>query len=382
MAVADSINTLYLSILGRPADAPGLANAVAAVGRGATLAQIAAGLASSPEGQAIIGDFYQVELGRAPDPGGLAGATDYLANGGTLSGLRSGLGTSAEAQSDLAAIYQGELGRAPDSGGLANFEQFLAAGGSLAEVRASVAASPESQYNLNSLYQTILDRMPDSGGLAYYTQLLANGGSPASIKAALISSPEVAGDISGAYQAQLGRPADAVEIAAGQSLLLSGASQAYLQQEYGQLAGNRVTTPINDRNVAAITPQSIAGPGTTLVYGIVVDDALITSQPETVSNGTISGFNPASDVIQLPVYQANPYFINGQLGPPGAIAIQVPVGQTGTYANVEVYEATQSGVPTTFISIAGPYVDSLAGGSIALVGVADTSLHASNFRIV
>ena len=382
MAVADSINALYLSILGRPADAPGLANAVAAVGDGAALAQIAAGLASSPEGQAIIGDFYQAELGRVPDPGGLAGATSYLANGGTLSGLRSGLGTSGEAQSDLAAIYQGELGRAADQPGLANFEQFLAAGGSLAEVRASVAASLEAQNDLGSLYQTILDRAPDSGGLAAATQFLAGGGALASLPAALINSSEVADDISAAYQTQLGRPADAVEIAAGQSLLLSGASQAYLQQNYGLLAGNRVLVPLNDHNVAAITPQSIAGSGTTLVYGMNIDDALITSRPETVSNDVVDNFNPASDVIQIPAYQANPYYFNGHLADPGAIAIPVPVGQTGLYAGVEVYEGIQSGVPATVVRLSGPYVDSISGSTIALVGVADTSLHASNFRIV
>ena len=355
MAVADSINALYLSILGRPADAPGLANAVAAVGDGATLAQIAAGLASSPEGQAIIGVFYQAELGRAPDSDGLAGATSYLASGGTLSGLRSGLGTSAEAQSDLAAIYQTELGRAPDQPGLANFEQFLAAGGSLAAVRASVAASPEAQDDLAGFYQAILGRAPDSGGLAYYTQYLAGGGSQSAILTGIINSQEVTSDISNAYQSALGHAANAVELAAGRSELASGVSSAILQTELGELSGG--PTPPFSFGVVSITPQTISGGAPNLVYSLNSNDALLASQPESVytydaanvGGANVVGFNPATDIIQVQLTQA------------------------ASFADLHLFAASATDTALTL---------GQGGSSLFLNGVPETSLHASNFRFV
>ncbi len=379
MAVADSINALYLSILGRPADAPGLANAVAAVGNGATLAQVAAGLASSPEGQAIIGVFYQVELGRAPDPGGLAGATSYLASGGTLSGLRSGLGTSAEAQSDVTAIFQGELGRALNQPDLANLEHFLAAGGSLAAVRMSIAMSPEAQGDLNNLYQTILGRAPDSGGLAYFTQLLANGESQASIKTALVDSPEVVNDISSVYQSRLGHAPNAAELAAGQSELSSGIPSGILQDELNGLPTSASFHTTGIENVQ-ITPQTIGGSAPNLVYSLLGNDALIASQPADVSVGyggtssaaRISGFNTASDIIQIQQFETTQ---SPQFGPSNLSTIQVPTSNGGTASIPVLQEPAYRNTPS--------YTNIYLGSeTISLQDVSVASLTAANFRLV
>lgn len=67
MAVSDLISALYQSILGRPADAAGLAADVAAVNAGIPLAEIAVTLALSPEAQFDINALYQNELGRPVD---------------------------------------------------------------------------------------------------------------------------------------------------------------------------------------------------------------------------------------------------------------------------------------------------------------------------
>ncbi len=355
MTVSDSISALYLSVLDRPADTAGLAAAVAAVGNGVTLAQVAASLAASPEAQSDIANLYQTELGRASDSAGQANATQYLAQGGSLAVLRAGAATSPEVKADIAAIYQNELGRAPDQAGQGYYEQYLGNSGILAAVKAGIAASTEAQSALAHTYQTILGRTPDSGGLAYYTQYLAEGGSQSSILAAFVNSHEATNDISNAYQSALGHAANAAELAAGRSELASGVPATTLQTELGELSGG--PAPAFSEGGIVITPQTLSGSGPDLVYSLNSNDALLAGQPESVftynaaglGGANVIGFNPATDIIQVQATQA------------------------ASFTDLHLFAASPSDTAVTL---------GHGGTSLFLGNVPETSLHASNFRFV
>ena len=322
--MSDSISALYRSILGRPADSASLAADVAAVAAGLPLAQVALSLATSPEAAGDIGDIYATELGRAADSGGYAADVQYLAHGGSLAAIKASVAQSPEAAADLTAIYQNELGRVPDASGLASYQTFLANGGSLAAVQASIAASPEAQAGLANLELTVLNRPADAGGLAAYTTFLAHGGTLSEVSASLVHSPEVTADLTREYQSLTGSGPDAIELAANQSELGSGVALATLQIEIAQLRGDSVQSgsllygkPVN------ITPQIVAGAAASYVYSAGNDDAVVAASP--LSGGTLyypglptsadlagrsnsyfTGFNPATDYIQVQSYQ-KPY---------------------------------------------------------------------------
>ena len=371
MMTESDVAELYIQILGRQADPSGLANAVAAVNGGATEAQIARGLATSAEAQARISGLYQSELGRAADGPGLANVTNALANGGSLAQVEQGIATSPEAQAAIARLYQAELGRSPDSGGAASFTRYLAGGGSLTGIAASLAGSPEAQARIGALYQNVLARAALPAELASSTQYLAGAGSLAGLRSVLATSTEAANAIQAAYTAAGVLPSeitvDDVQIAVGQSELLSGVGLTTLRGEIADDVPSFAIAPANvGSNVALVTPGKIGGQqnASTYFYSLGTNNALIAGQPEKVSfnysyagdvhallgDATISGFNPATDLLQIAREQA--YGLSGLTISP----VNTPAG-------------------------AGTSVGSF-NAHITLLNVTPDALHASNFRFV
>ena len=361
-AAAD-LGSIYENELGRTPDSGGVAADVQDLANGGSLAAIKASVAQSPEAVADLTAIYQDELGRAPDASGLASYQAFLANGGSLAAVKASVAQSPEAVADLMAIYQDELGRAPDASGLASHQAFLATGGSLAAVRASIAASPEAQADLANLEATLLDRPTDAGGLAAYTSLLAHGGTLSEVSASIVRSPELTADLTRLYQGVTGSGPDAIELAADQSELDSGASVGAVQAEIVEVLDQSNVFDKGPVGLAplTVTPQTVAGPPIAYVYGAGNDDAVVTANPLSAAmifyaplsaqsdvaargGGSFTGFNPATDYIQIQSYQTD----DSIAASPGGTGSTITLGD---------------------------------GAQIDLVGIAPASLQGSDFRV-
>lgn len=122
-AAAD-VQQAYKDILGRDAEAGGLAHWTAANPNG-TAAELRAQIAGSAEAksreaavQKQVSSAYQSNLGRAPEAGGLSSWTNMAMTGGQagLDKALAGIKNSDEAQNKvITSAYQGMLGRAPES---------------------------------------------------------------------------------------------------------------------------------------------------------------------------------------------------------------------------------------------------------------------------
>ena len=311
---------------------------------------------------------YQSELGRPADAAGLANVTSFLANGGSLAQVQQGIASSPEAQAAINRLYLAELGRGSDSGGVVSFTQYLAGGGLLTGVAASLAGSPEAQAQIGPLYQNVLDRMPLPAEQAAATQYLAGGGSLSGLRGGLATSNEAANLIHAAYVAAGRLSPDAtpnsVQIDAGESELLSGVALTALQREIADdVRGGQALVPVNIR-VSPVTPAMLSGNTPTFIYSLGTSDALIATQPEQVSfeytyfgelkslvgHATITGFNPATDILQISSQQAN------------------------SVSDLTISAMNSPGRVGTSIFTTGAGID--------LLNVAPGSLHASNFLFV
>ena len=193
-----------------------------------TLREVAEGFVGSDEFQRVYGALsdtgfvellYQNVLGRAADAGGLANWTGKLAGGTSRAEVVTGFSESAEFISATRAaaasfardanpanwsdevyrLYQATLDREPDAGGLLNWTGRLADGRALtsviegftgsAEFQATYGALDDSAF-VNLLYQNVLDRLADTGGLADWTGRLADGTSRAEVVRGFSESAE------------------------------------------------------------------------------------------------------------------------------------------------------------------------------------------------
>ena len=402
MATTDLVSALYQRILNRPADAAGLAAAAAAVDAGVSLQQISVSLALSAEAQFDINTLYLNELGRPADAVTLDADITYLANGGTLLNLQVALGQSAEAYMQLQQMWQAIVGEPFAS---TYFQTYLADGGTLAGVRSFLAGSAYGQGDVGSVYATVLNRAPTAAELASATAYLAGGATPRilpplpsigyagspvgnTLISSLANTGEVIADINAAYQAAFGHAADAVEIAGAQSELVSGAT---LRDVIGQIdrAGPVPTQLPPDLAagltgyIATVTPQMIGGSAGSFAYPLSGGDNLISPNPGlSVLYGfgavpyygqhggagalTVTGFNPATDVIELQSGQ--------MLAPNTAVTFH-----GGIYDPV-LPGADIGGASVTQVGNAA--VIQLGSLGVNLAGVNASSLTAANFRFV
>jgi len=169
------VTSLYQNMLGRAADAGGLAGWTQALAAGLGRGDVAAGFADSAEAKqlfsvttskgvfahdlnaAIVREDYLAAFGREADMGGLAGWKNFLNGGGTAGQLAQNLSGSAEfqglhgAETDLAyvqSVYVNGLGRQADAGGADGWVNFLQSGGNRGDVLTGIAQSAEGQQHL------------------------------------------------------------------------------------------------------------------------------------------------------------------------------------------------------------------------------------------
>ncbi|MCH5549837.1 DUF4214 domain-containing protein [Pseudomonas syringae pv. syringae] len=198
---------MFEGILGRDADLGGAQAFAGLANSGASLTDIANSFLNSSEfattsSAAPISSLYTELLGRAADAGGLANWQAVVANGGTLADVAAGLAVSTEAQAlDLSNgdfvrdLYTSALGRAADQGGLDSWVSQLFNGASRAEVAQGIVGSQEAAAKADSdfidgLYQNAIGRAADAGGKAAWSGLLAGGGTHADVAIGIVGSPE------------------------------------------------------------------------------------------------------------------------------------------------------------------------------------------------
>jgi uncharacterized delta-60 repeat protein len=237
------VEQVYEDVLGRSADAAGLATWTGLLHTGGTYAQVAAGVLGSAESQArVVADVYTRFLNRAPDPSGLAGGVAFLAAGGTLGRLEANGGGSEEfyrtrAQGAdigfLTVLYSTGLKRDLDPAGEATFGQLLAQGMSRTEVAQIVLGSQEAHgVVVSDYYRQFLARQAQLGEMQGWVAALNHGVRPEQVAAAIQNSPEYLAPlltdpanavfVRHVYSGLLGREADAAGLAHFTALLDRG----------------------------------------------------------------------------------------------------------------------------------------------------------------
>jgi RHS repeat-associated protein len=194
------LDAVYRDVLGRPADASGLASWGDLLRQGVGPVEVVAGILGSAESHLrTLDDLYNMLLGRSADESGQAVFSAFLGQGGTREqvvahllaspeyGARAG-GTDA---GFLDAAYRNVLGRAPDPFGLDVFGRALAAGVSRYDVAWGIVTSPEGRERwVEGLYQRHLLRSADPAGAAAWVGLLQQQSDPNLVVAGLLASPE------------------------------------------------------------------------------------------------------------------------------------------------------------------------------------------------
>jgi hypothetical protein len=201
---------VYLDLLDRVVDPSGLQYWGGLLDAGTlNRAQVVQGIELSLEYRIVeVNSAYSQILGRAADPTGLSAFVQALQNGATLEQVKADLAGSPEFASDAQAqdttaglstnnqkfvdfLFQKVLSRPADASGLSTFTTELANGTSTAAVALQVLTSPEAYSDLiNSFYLQFLKRPADSAGLAAFTQDLLGGATDEGIIVGIVASDE------------------------------------------------------------------------------------------------------------------------------------------------------------------------------------------------
>jgi uncharacterized delta-60 repeat protein len=194
------VEQAYLDLLGRAADANGLAAWSGLLDQGqASRAQVALGIEGSPENHARVVDaLYAHILHRRADDTGETGWTNFLNSGGTAQQVALALLSSDEYVNDngnttsgfVTGVYRDVLHRSPDAGAQ-SWIQAINNGMSQAAAAAAILASPESDQDvIEGFYHRFLNRAGESAGISGYVSLLQQGASWEGIEAIIIGSDE------------------------------------------------------------------------------------------------------------------------------------------------------------------------------------------------
>jgi len=215
--ISDFVDRLYKIILGRDAEAEGLADWTNRLKTGtASSAEIVYGIANSQEfanrglsNEEIVETMYQAMLGRASDEGGKRYWVERLNAGMTVNAIINGFSGSTEfgnicanygiqagsvilseardknfgLTSFVSRMYTKALGRDYDVAGLNDWtNRYLTGTAKVSDIAFGFIFSPEfvsknlsnSDY-VDTLYRTFFNREPDEGGKADWMNKLANG---------------------------------------------------------------------------------------------------------------------------------------------------------------------------------------------------------------
>jgi hypothetical protein len=192
----------------------------------------------NPANEQFVNALYQGLLGRQADAAGLAYWEGLLNAGASRQDVAEQIQSSPEfLQDEVAAAYQSVLHRAVDPLGLSAWTGFLAAGHSSNELAAQLAGSAEFSQTqgasndafLAALYHDAFGRSVDPIGQAAWGNALAKGESREQVAAAIFSSSEFLGDqVNGEYHQLLGRDATAAELDAAIAALQQGTPQSQI----------------------------------------------------------------------------------------------------------------------------------------------------------
>lgn len=192
---AELVEGLYLDLLGRTADAGGLAYWVHRLKTGTPLAAIAQGFRSSGEFAARINSLLPSAMKNAFGRDATAqeyadwsgrltrGEVDWTELTNELVKYAQSRGASAahvrtQHQAIIQNLYQSYFGRAADSGGLAYFVGRLESGAKVSQLITAIRSSPEYMqdfgraHQVRRAYNRLLGREPDAAGFDYWTQQL------------------------------------------------------------------------------------------------------------------------------------------------------------------------------------------------------------------
>jgi hypothetical protein len=192
------IKGVYRTLLGRDADAPGLAYWTGKLNGGTARSTLIDAFWNSPENRGReVDTYYQVYLGRSADQGGhdywvsrLQGGADETAI--VLSFLLSAEELSAPNNVFVQRLYQGALGRSASDGEVNYWVGQLTQGATRQQVANSFVFSTEAAgVAVDSFYQAYLERYSDAPGRAYWVgQISGRSTSYASLAIALLESDE------------------------------------------------------------------------------------------------------------------------------------------------------------------------------------------------
>jgi hypothetical protein len=194
------VGALYRAVLGREADAAGLASWVAVLQAGGARQQVAEGLWDSPEHRGLeVDQFYATYLHRAGDASGRALWVSALLGGMSEQQVAAGFLTSAEYQQAhasltnyLTGLYADVLGRAADPDGLASWQAAAQAGLSREALVEDFLQSPEKHLQfVDRYYADFLGRPGDPAGVAaWLAAMQSNRLSPYEVAQAFLVSLE------------------------------------------------------------------------------------------------------------------------------------------------------------------------------------------------
>jgi hypothetical protein len=196
------VDRLYQDLLGRAADAAGLAFWKGKLDQGLmTRSQVAAAIEGSTDYMTIVTQkAYQQFLHRGADQGGVNSWVDFLRQGHTIEQMEAGLIGSAEyfqvrggGTNDgfLSSLFQDALGRAIDAGARAAFGAALASDATTGQVAAAVLSSLEGvQDTVQGFYRSLLGRPADNGGLNNFVSALQHGATDQQVIATIAGSDE------------------------------------------------------------------------------------------------------------------------------------------------------------------------------------------------
>jgi hypothetical protein len=193
------LEALYRTVLGRDADAQGLADWVAFLQAGGTRQQVAAGIWGSLEHRGLqVDQLYATYLHRAADPAGRAHWVDRLMAGTSEVEAASGFLTSAEYSLShpgtadyVSGLYADVLGRAADADGLEIWLRVAQGGLSRAALADGFLRSPEAdREQVERSYESYLGRTGDAAGVAGWLAGLQSGLSWSQVAVAFLASDE------------------------------------------------------------------------------------------------------------------------------------------------------------------------------------------------
>jgi hypothetical protein len=173
------VKQLYVELLGRQVDAPGLASWFNTLERGTPRLQITEQIVNSAEYRSrLIGNLFQSLLNRAPSASDLSVYQNYLLQGQTVEQLKATILGSAEYSANrgggtalgfLSAAYHDVLGRALDGAGAQYWGGKLAAGEGHEALALELVHTLESDNTVVQRdYAAVLGRPADPSGMAYW----------------------------------------------------------------------------------------------------------------------------------------------------------------------------------------------------------------------